>query len=79
MDRDISKQTINVLFVLAILVMLLGTVTIYLEASNLELQYDVSGDGQSYSPGAGAQASLRVLGEPEVASQSGEVTLTIVE
>ena len=74
MDRDISKQTINVLFVLAILVMLLGTFTVYLEASNLEVV-----EGEQPTQSSTGQASINVPAEPQESTQSGELTLTIVE
>ena len=72
MVENVSKQTVVALFVLTIVVMLAGTLTIYMEVQNAE--HSVL---EQSSNDATGEVSLNVRGEPEAVSQEGEVSITV--
>ncbi len=72
--KDISKQTVLVLLVLAIVVMVLGSFTVYNAVDGVEVTRDETGSG------ADGEVNLEVEGEtePQADSESGEMTIEVV-
>ena len=72
MVKNVSKQTVVALFVLTIVVMLAGTLTVYFEVQNAE--HSVLDQDTNDAMG---EVSLNIREEPQEVTQEGEVSITV--
>ncbi len=73
MSKDISKQTVVVLAILAILVSILGTFTVLNEVSNMHVIEYTPED----TPSQSGFVKIAIKGEPQVSASTGQVTMQI--